>query len=123
MDNRIIIVYDLDSGLMHRLLHFWYRCVSPKSDKCRLYALTSGLCGMKKEWKSFLRGLPVKTDCLYKNKFLRRYASHKFTYPVVLNDNYGELTEIIPAQKLKEVKTLDELTVLVRDAVKGYVLV
>ncbi len=84
---KLIFVYNADSGKLNALMDSLQKVVNPSSYSCKLCELTYGLIDEKKEWKKFRQNLDVEADFLHKDEFLKTYASkfgHKFEFPIIL---------------------------------------
>ena len=56
---KLIFVYNADSGFLNTLGDFAHKIVRPSTYPCNLCAVTFGNLGMKMEWKKFVNSLDV----------------------------------------------------------------
>ncbi|MGA9324449.1 MAG: GTPase [Salegentibacter sp.] len=110
--DRLIFIYNAESGKANAFLDAAHKILEPSTYSCDLCSLTYGKFSEKKEWKRFRRNSPVPMEFLHKDKFLKAYASkfgYKFTFPAILASENGDLQMLISAEKLGEMKELEEL--------------
>jgi len=118
---KLIFVYNADSSLPALALDFAHKLFSPETYPCNLCNLTYGYFTMKKEWKQFIKNLPVKLQFHHRDTFMKQYPSHKKTsLPAIFEESEeGKITEIISAQKINQAKSLKDLEKLVTAEVEN----
>ncbi|PTX42036.1 hypothetical protein C8P64_2450 [Christiangramia gaetbulicola] len=120
---KLIFVYNADSGKLNALMDSLQKVVNPSSYSCKLCELTYGLMEEKKEWKSFRQSLDVETDFLHKDEFLKAYASkfgHKFEFPVVLVQTDKGLEVFISKNEFSEIDDLNVLMETIKERMQLY---
>ena len=110
---KLIFVYNADSGLANALLDSGHKLLSPGTYACNLCALTHGIIGEKKAWRQFRESMSVPMVFLHRNEFEKRFGQ-KMTYPVVLRQAGDGITPIITTEALQGVLSLDELMKMIR---------
>ena len=120
---KLIFVYNADSGKLNALMDSLQKVVNPSSYSCKLCELTYGLMEEKKEWKNFRQSLDVETDFLHKDEFLKAYASkfgHKFEFPVILAQTDKGLEVFISKNEFSEIKDLEVLMETIKERMQLY---
>lgn len=113
---RLIFVYDADSGTRNVVLDRVHKIVSPSTYGCNLCNITHGLFRENRKWKHFRQESAYQMIFFHKDEFLKQYASkfgHKFHFPVVLVEAGTELEILIPAPELNSLKSPVELIELI----------
>lgn len=98
----------------------WHKIMSPQTYPCSLCAITNGVLSERKEWKAFREKSELEMEFLHSDEFKKQYASkfgYKFTFPIVLEDNAGELQVLISTEKLDELDSVQDLIDLVEGMV------
>lgn len=112
MPSKLIFIYNAKSGKLNSLLDTAHKFFSPDTYACNLCALTFDSFSENKKWKEFREKSAIEMDFLHVDEFKKRYASkfgHKFTYPIVLIKNKGELEVFISTEKMNGLQTTSEL--------------
>ncbi len=120
---KLIFVYNADSGKFNALMDSLQKVVNPSSYSCKLCELTHGLMEEKKEWRNFRQSLDVETDFLHKDEFLKAYASkfgHKFEFPVILAQTDKGLEVFISKNEFSEIDDLKVLMETIKERMQLY---
>jgi S-adenosylmethionine:diacylglycerol 3-amino-3-carboxypropyl transferase len=111
--DRLLFVYNADSGLLNMLIHWTHKIVSPSTYNCQLCALTYSNSGMRKEWHTFITSLPLDTDFFHRDEFIKQYPNLKDTpLPCIFIEkktNPPAIRVLLDAQTLNKQQTLDQL--------------
>lgn len=100
---KLLFIYNADSGLGNMLLDGAHKILSPDTYACSLCSLTYGAFSEKSEWKKFRTKSAIPMDFLHKDEFNEQYASkfgHKFTFPIVLAETRLGLEIVITTEEL-----------------------
>lgn len=114
--NKLIFVYNADSGIRNALLDSMHKVLNPSTYECNLCDITFGLFNEKVDWKDFRKKFPMEMEFLHRDEFNSDYASKfgkKFTFPIVLGDNSGELEIVIKTEELNQLDNANELIDLI----------
>ncbi len=111
---KLVFVYNADSGITNVMKDFFHRFVSPATYPCNLCAVTYGNFGMKGSWKSFVESLEVPVAFLHKDEFSEEYAIQSAELPSAFIEEEGKLEYFITAEEMNAVVSVDELKTLVR---------
>lgn len=121
--NKLIFIYNAESGKLNALMDSLHKLVSPSTYSCKLCELTFGSFGEKNNWKEFRENLEVDTDFMHKDEFLKLYASkfgHKFEFPVVLAQTELGLEVFIANDELQEISSIKVLMAVIRKRIELY---
>ncbi len=110
----LILVYNAYGGIYPGLVDFIHKEFFPASYPCNLCYQTFGTFSMKAEWRQFLDSLPLKITELHKDGFKRRYSPENVQLPVILVRDSTQVQLLVSAAEMNKVKSLPELTVLVK---------
>lgn len=113
--DRIIFIYNADSGFFNALTDWSHRFFSPETHQCSLCRYTFGLTGMLIPWKNFLQKLPFPSTFLYRDDFRPRYPSFAaMSLPLILVEKNDVSELLIDAGEIKETGGLADLIALVQ---------
>ena len=112
-DDKLIFIWNADSGLINTVKDFWHKALRPSTYQCNLCQTTFGAFGAKKEWKSFINDLGIETEFLHKDEFLEKYDVKDAKYPSAYILKNGNLTLFISQEEMNKVATLTEMEDLV----------
>ncbi|GAC1368521.1 MAG: hypothetical protein NVS3B25_12480 [Hymenobacter sp.] len=102
MPQRLIFVYNADSGLLPGLKEMFHKILSPATYPCALCAVTFGATAMRPEWKEFVKSLAVPVNFWHRDEFVRAYpkwARHPLPAAFAVAAS-GELAVFIGAEEL-----------------------
>lgn len=118
---KLIFVYNADSGKLNSLLDGLHKTFSPSTYSCKLCALTHGISEEKRAWREFRANLELESEFVHRDEFQKQYASkfgHKFEYPLVLFRGSKGLEVFISRNEILELNSLDELIKLIEKRLK-----
>lgn len=116
MKQKLIFIYNANSGKMNGYMDALHKIVSPKTYDCNLCDITYGVFTENKAWKKFRTSSKISMEFLHLDEFKKQYASKfgsKFTFPIVLLENKGELELFIATEELNILKNAEELIALI----------
>jgi hypothetical protein len=116
--NKLVFIYNADSGLLNSVKDFWHKALRPSTYQCNLCQNTFGTFGMKKEWKSFISTLEIETEFLHKNDFLEIYDVKDAKYPSAYLLKDGSLTLLITKEEMDKIASITEMEELVSSKIK-----
>ncbi len=117
-DEKLIFIYNADSGLVNTVKDFWHKALRPSTYQCNLCQTTFGTFGAKKEWKSFINDLGIESEFLHKDEFLEKYDVKDAKYPSAYILKNGSLSVFISQEEMNKVATLTEMEELVSSKLK-----
>ena len=120
---KLVFVYNADSGKRNAVLDTMHKILSPSTYNCNLCDITFGLFGEKKDWQGFRNRFPIEMDFLHRDEFNNAYASKfgsKYTFPIVLGANSGEFEVVVATEELNQLQDAAELMAMIeKRAVTG----
>ncbi len=106
--SEIIFVYAADSGVLNSVLDAVHKIVSPGTYACDLCALTYGAFTQKKEWREYLRELPLPARFLYRDQFEEEF--HRgVELPAIFRNGPQGLDLLLGPSALSEIRNVGEL--------------
>ena len=105
---QLLLVYNADTNLSARILDFLIKILRPARYACRLCMLTFGWLAMFPEWKRYLSERPETVVELHRDEFRRLYGDD-WPLPAVFLRSGGELSPVLSADEINEMRTLEEL--------------
>lgn len=114
---KLIFIYNADSGVFN-LLGDVAKKAFKMDGTCSLCDLTHNPLSMKDEWKTFIENLPYPTTFLHKNEFIEKCKeSSVTTFPAMLLEENGILTELLDADTINSTQDLNELKRIITDVI------
>ena len=97
--NKLIFVYNADSGVRNALLDSMHKVLSPSTYECNLCDITFGLFSEKVNWKEFRLQFPMEMEFLHRDEFSKGYASKLGkNYWVILKSSTTNIISTIKAK-------------------------
>lgn len=119
---KLIFVYNAYSGSHNAVLDGLYKIIKPNSYACNLCKVTHGIFSEKTRWKNYRKASDTDMDFLHIDEFQKRYASkfgYKYTFPIVLWEDEGEMGIFISTEELERVENVEKLIQLIEEASTG----
>ncbi len=118
MKNKLIFIYNADSGIVSAGMDWLHKLVSPDTYQCDLCGMTYGHLGMKKKWKNFLNSVDYDKEFVYKDQVSTAYPELiEYDLPVVALKENGQTEVLLDSNALKGL-SLDQLEAELRDKLK-----
>ncbi len=105
---KLIFVYNADSGKLSAALDIAHKIISPSTYACNLCALTYGTFTERDVWKKFREESDTELVFYHKDEFENEFKK-QFTYPIVLREENGELTEYLSTDKINSISDVKDL--------------
>jgi hypothetical protein len=105
---KLIFVYNANAGKLSAALDIAHKIVSPSTYQCNLCTLTYGTFTERDVWKKFREESDTELVFYHKDEFENEFKK-QFTYPIVLKDENGELSEYISTDKINAINDVEEL--------------
>ena len=116
MSNKLIFVYNADSGLLNGIKDLIHKNVSPDTYPCSLCAVTYDNFGMRREWKQFISQLGRTVEFLHRDELEEKYEIKDVPLPAAFVHCMNEEPELwLDAEKMNSCKSLDDLKQLVSE--------
>lgn len=121
---KLIFVYNADSGVRNMVMDIAHKILSPRTYDCNLCDITFGVFTENKEWKQFRLSLEAKQQqlqFLHKDEFAKAYKSkfgYKFTFPIVLVETNNDLEILVNTQEMNGVESTQDFINLLENRLK-----
>jgi len=115
---RLIFVYNADSGVVNTLLDIGHKILSPSTYDCKLCALTHSTFRMRPEWQAFVDRLGCDVEFLHRDEFKSRYPRLQFSTPAILRASGTMPEPWIDASEINQCQSLAELEALIGQRLK-----
>ena len=115
---KLIFVYNANSGRGNAFLDSMHKVLSPQTYDCKLCELTFGVVAENSTWKKFRQEATYEMLFLHKDEFAKTYKSkfgYKFTFPIVLMEGTNGLEVVITTKELNSLQTVNALIQLVKE--------
>jgi len=115
---KLVFVYNADSGLRNLIIDGAHKILSPSTYECKLCEITFGAFTENNVWKKFRTESDLEMEFLHKDEFKKQYASkfgHKFTYPIVLGETQNGLEGVITTEEMNGLGDAEELIELIKE--------
>jgi len=111
---KILFVYNADSGILNGLKDLIHKNVSPDTYACRLCAVTYNNFGMISEWKDFWQGLDKSVEFLHRDELAEKYAVKDVSLPAAFVHCQKNGTRLwLDADVMNQCQNLEDLKQLV----------
>jgi hypothetical protein len=120
MQEKLIFVYNAESGLRNTIIDGVHKIFSPSTYACKLCEITFGAFTEKSSWKEFREETSLPMEFLHKDEFRKAYASKfgaKYNFPIVLAVNDLNLEVFIATHELNALKNPEELIRLIQSRI------
>lgn len=116
--NKLIFVYNANSGLLNFLTDTVHKTISKKTYKCNLCSITYGIINEKKEWKKFIDKLGIKSEFLHKDEFIKKYDIKNYKFPSVFINENNKIKLLISNKIINSAKNIEDLKSIVYKRIK-----
>ena len=107
MTQKLLFVYNAETGLFNKLTDFAHKAFAPKTYACNLCALTYGTFTIKQEWVDYLKKLPLEVEFIYKSEW--KFAQLREQYPLVALQTDDSMKVLLEAAVLNDFSTIEQL--------------
>jgi hypothetical protein len=111
--DKIIFVYNADSGILNAMKDWAHKIVSPETYGCSLCALTYDNLGMRRQWQEFIKELGYEVEFLHRDELAEQYGINDAQLPAAFIHQDGELNLWIKCEAMDALNSLGELQTLV----------
>jgi hypothetical protein len=109
---KLVFVYNVNSGILDKIMDNAHKIVSPSTYNCNLCAITFGKFTEDELWKAFRQHADMDLEFYHKDEFLRKYKSKwlpAYEFPVILAENGMELDLFMDRETLNAFTNSEEL--------------
>ncbi len=108
MSEKLVFVYNADSGLLNLLIDAAHKIFSPATYPCNLCALTYTPTGLPR-WRRFIKTLPWPVEFLHKDELAEQYGVIEADLPAAFLWDGGTLQSWIGVEEMNGFTSLDTL--------------
>jgi len=122
MENKLVFVYNANSGTKNALLDVAHKIISPRTYNCNLCGITYGVFTENAVWRKFRKTTTLEMQFLHKDEFLRCYdlkLRYKYEYPIVLLLTNDVLEALVTTSELNGLKKSQDLIFLIEKRVRS----
>lgn len=113
--DKIIFVYNADSGILNGIKDLLHKNLSPKTYACHLCAITYNNFGMIQEWEEFTQTLKTPVEFLHRDELEDKYVIKNVPLPAAFIHYTGEDPRLwLNAEMINSCQTLEDLKQLVK---------
>ena len=117
---KIVFVYNANSGARNAIMDSMHKVFSPNTYDCKLCDITFGVVSENRTWKKYRENSSHKMNFLHKDEFAKQYASkfgYKFEFPIALIEGENGLEVLISTKEMNSLKTSHGLIRLLKDRI------
>ena len=111
--DKLIFVYNADSGILNSLKDWAHKIVSPETYACSLCALTYDNLGMRRPWRAFIKELGYDVEFLHRDELAEQYGIREVNLPATFILENGKPKLWIKSDAMDACGSLDDLQNLV----------
>jgi len=111
--DKLIFVYNADSGGWNSLKDWVHKIVSPETYTCSLCALTYDNLGMRRSWREFIQELGYEVEFLHRDELAKQYGIKQGNFPATFILQNGIPKLWIASDAMDACESLNELQSLV----------
>lgn len=108
----LIFVYNAESGLVNGVIDSFHKVLSPATYPCDLCALTHGLARMRARLRHWLRQSGREVCFFHRSDFRAAWPHVDVTLPAILKQEGNQLTLVLGAADLADVRDIGQLLTL-----------
>jgi hypothetical protein len=111
--DKLIFVYNADSGLLNAMKDWAHKIVSPETYPCSLCALTYDNLGMRRPWREFVKEMGYEVEFLHRDELAEQYGIKDVKLPASFTLQNGKPKLWINSETMDACESLDDLQTLV----------
>ena len=106
---KLIFVYNADSGLLNALKDWTHKIVSPETYPCSLCALTYDNLGMRRSWRNFIEAREFDVEFFHRDELEEQYGIRDVPLPAAFVQQEGKLNLWMNSDEMDACQSLQEL--------------
>ena len=107
---KLVFVYNANAGFVAGIMDTIHKTVSPDTYDCALCAVTHGAFTMDKEWRAYLKALPIESAFYHRPDFRLAFPDKAdCPLPIIAVERDGRLEIILGADELKQAHEIPRL--------------
>lgn len=110
--NRLLFVYNADSGLGNAILDVAHKVLDPATYSCSLCKLTYGTLREKVSWKRFREASSIPMAFLHKDEFSHEWGEEqgvKYSFPAIFLQKGNTIDLLVGNEELDAMASVQEL--------------
>jgi len=117
--DKVIFVYNADSGLFNLLSDMAHKVISPDTYNCQLCRLTHGHFGMRDQWHDYLQTLDSEIEFLHRDEFIKKYPEHDAELPALFICRENVIELLVAASTISSCSTMEMLIQQVNEKISA----
>ena len=114
-ENRLLFVYNADSGLFNTMADIGHKIFSPETYSCALCALTHGYFTERREWREFIESLECDCRFLHRDEFVQAYPDLESDLPAVFRFVDDNPVLCATPEAIRKCRSLEALKLLITE--------
>ncbi len=114
---KLIFVYNAYGGIFPGIVDIIHKEFFPKTYPCNLCYQAFGTFGKKDQWINFLETIALQKEEFHKDDFSRHFQ-YNSQLPVILISGNEKTTVLVPASRINQAKSLDELITITKKSLQ-----
>jgi hypothetical protein len=113
---KLLFIYNANSGLRNIFIDGAHKILSPKTYDCNLCDITYGAFTENRKWKKYRKGSKMVMEFLHKDQFKTQYASkfgYSFDFPIVLGVTGDGIEVVVSSTELNALEKAEDLIQLI----------
>jgi hypothetical protein len=110
----IILVYNVDSGVLNSFKDLLHRTLAPTTYECGLRSTTCGVLGIRRIWKAYVAGSDVPITVLRRDEFKEAYPKVDALYPAGFLKRGKKVEQFILSREIDHCKDIACLEALIK---------
>ena len=107
---RLLFVYNADSGLFNTLGDIGHKIFSPQTYSCNLCAISHGYFSEKKAWREFIESLPVSCEFIHRDEFLRMHPDIRAELPAIFSLEEDSIVLCLDSETINHCHSIEALS-------------
>ena len=100
MKQKLVFVYNADSGLFNTVSDIAHKIFSPDTYQCKLCEITHSYFTVRDAWNEVIHNLPVQCEFMHRDEFMEKYPITGKTFPAIYIYNNDQLEEFVSTQQI-----------------------
>lgn len=114
----ILFVYNLDSAVLQSVHEYTTgKGALAGEEVSPLSRLTHSPLGIKKEWKRFIKDLPMASRSMTRDEFIMEFGNISLSFPVIIYKKGATLSVLIATEEIRACREIGDLIHLVKSRI------
>ncbi len=109
MMQKIVFVYNADSGVFNTLSDIGHKIFSPQTYQCSLCEITHSIFTVRGEWKSYIESLGVTCEFMHRDEFVKQYGTDEKDFPAVYIASEQGINRCLGPEEINQCGDMEEL--------------